>query len=202
MAKPLGRAKTHYFALGRMGRADYSGGQSAHQSLWFLGVGHCRNQTGLSRYVVSGRSLHAPKSDAAIGQRRLHAILHLLFVAQLKGRTHRLFDRADAERNETLFSPQFLAKHARHQSAAAPNGPRTQLLDSTLYGRHDVGQLWHFWAYFRVHGERRVSRQRRISKFRKIRNQALGLGAYQQTDLRYYANQPSSSAKLGLATNQ
>ena len=68
--------------LDRRGRAHLPRRQSAHQAVPVLGVGDRRGQARASRRDLPRRGVHAAEGDAPARQARLHAVVHLLHVAQ------------------------------------------------------------------------------------------------------------------------
>ncbi len=64
--------------------------QSAHEGLPVLGVGDRRGQARAPGGDLPRRGVHAAQGDAPAGQARLHAVLHLLHLAQHARGAHRV----------------------------------------------------------------------------------------------------------------
>ena len=90
--------------LDRPGREDFSGRQSAHQVVRFLGVADRRDQARSAGRHFSGRGLYTAQGHAPSGEARLLAVVHVLHVAQYQAGTHGLFHRprrGDRDANTT-----------------------------------------------------------------------------------------------------
>ena len=68
-------------------RADLPRRQSAHQTIYVLGMVHRRDQTGTSGRIVPGRSVHATEDHVSAGQARFHAVVHVLRLAKHEKRS-------------------------------------------------------------------------------------------------------------------
>ena len=79
-------------------RHDLPRRQPAHQVVPLLGVVHRRHQARASGRDLPGRGVHAAEGDALPREGRLHAVVHLLHLAQHRRRAPRVPDRADADR--------------------------------------------------------------------------------------------------------
>src|SRR5260370_42015065 len=78
-----------------------------------------RHSASPSRYHLPRRSLYAAETDEGSRQARLHAILHLLHLADAEVGAGAVSERADGLSGARLLSPQFLRQHAGY-SALAP----------------------------------------------------------------------------------
>ena len=73
-----------------------------------------RRQAAASRGDLPGRGVHAAEGHAPAGEARLHAVVHLLHLAQHEARAHRIFHGARARPRARLLPPEPVAEHARH----------------------------------------------------------------------------------------
>ncbi|KAG0920742.1 hypothetical protein G6F32_015447 [Rhizopus arrhizus] len=97
-----------------------------------------RGARAASRCAVPVRSVHPPQDDVPAGEGGIHAVLHLLHVAQRPGRTAVLPGRNLAAAASRFLPPAFLRQHPRHQSPVpADLGPR-RLPDPRRAGRDGV----------------------------------------------------------------
>ena len=85
-----------------------------------------RDQARISRRALPGRGFYASARNAAPGEARLLAVLHLFHLAQHEAGAHGLFHRADADPGARVHAPEPVAQYARHsatnrcRSAGAP----------------------------------------------------------------------------------
>ena len=105
LARPVGRAEERRRVLDRAGRADISRRQSAHQAVRVLGMAHRRDQARDSRRDLPRRGVHAAEGHAPAGEARLHAVVHLLHLAQHQARAHRVLHRTRAGPGREYFRP-------------------------------------------------------------------------------------------------
>ena len=77
--------------------------QSAHQAVRVLGVGDRRGQARASGRDLPGRGVHAAEGDAPAGEARLHAVVHLLHLAQHEAGADRVLHRAHAARRARVL---------------------------------------------------------------------------------------------------
>ncbi len=68
------------------------------------------------------RGLHAPAHHAQAGEDRLHAVVHLLHLAQYEAGIDRVLHRAHAASVARVLPAQRLAQHARHPARDAADG--------------------------------------------------------------------------------
>src|SRR5258708_28009758 len=73
-----------------------------------------RHSASPSRYHLPRRSLYAAETDEGSRQARLHAILHLLHLADAEVGAGAVSQRADGLSGARLLSPEFLRQYARH----------------------------------------------------------------------------------------
>ncbi len=98
LAGAVGRAEGRRSILDRARRHDLPRRQPAHQAVRVLGVGDRRGQARAPRGDLPRRGVHPAEGDAATGQVRVLAVLHLLHLAQHEGGADRVPHRADADR--------------------------------------------------------------------------------------------------------
>ncbi len=91
--------------LDRRRRAHLPRRQSAHQAVRVLGVGDRADQARAPGRDLPRRGVHAPEGDAPAGEARLHAVVHLLRLAQHQAGADRLFHRAHARPGREYFRP-------------------------------------------------------------------------------------------------
>ncbi len=99
----------------------------------------------LSRHDFSRRSIHAAARDVRLGQAGLHAIVHVLYMAQLEVRVAKLPGRAYAAAGQRILPAEFLAEYAGHtaQNAAGRRAPGVYASPDSC--RDAVFELWHLW---------------------------------------------------------
>ncbi len=91
-------------------RAHLPRRQPAHQAVRLLGVDDRRRAVAPSRRAVPRRGVHAAQGDAGARQARLHAVVHLLHLAQLRRRARRLPQRARALRDGGVLPAELLRR--------------------------------------------------------------------------------------------
>ena len=74
--------KGHIQRLDGSGRAHLPGGQSAHQGIPFLAVGHPGAKSKRPQCAVSGGGLHSAPGDGTAGKAGLFPVLHVLYLAR------------------------------------------------------------------------------------------------------------------------
>ena len=85
LASALARAARRVPLLDRAGRQRLPRRQSAHQGASLLGVVHRRGQGAPPRVDLSRRGVHAAQADVRAGEARLHAVVHVLHLAEHEG---------------------------------------------------------------------------------------------------------------------
>ena len=116
--------------LDRARRDDLPRRQPAHQAVPLLGVGDRRGQARASRRDLPRRGVHAAEGDALPGQARLHAVVHLLHLAQHQGGADRVLHRADRRptcastcgRTCSPNTPDILHEYLQHGGRAGVRG--------------------------------------------------------------------------------
>src|SRR6266702_3017724 len=129
--------------LDRTGGEDFAGRQPPHKTLQILGMADPRSSAPPSRCHLPRRSLYAAQTDEGPRQAWLHAILHLLYLADAEVGAGAVSDRAHRLSGARLLSPEFLRQYAGYP-ALAPAKRRT--LDVQIprrARRHAVRQLRH-----------------------------------------------------------
>ena len=136
--------------------------------------------------------LHAAEDDEAAGQGRLHAVLHLLHLAQHQGGADRVPDRADAERMPPVHAAEFLRQHAGHQPVLPADERAAGLPGAARPGRDACGQLRRLQRLRAVRGGGDAG-QGGVSRLREVRDPGLGLGPARAYPRRHRAAQPASA---------
>ena len=130
-------------ALGRARREDLPGRQPAHQAARVLGAAARRGQGAGPRRAVPRRGVHPAADDARAGQDRLHAVVHVLHLADLVGGPPRVPHRPDDEPDRRLHARQPLAEHARHPPVPPAGAGAAAVQDPRDPGRDALPQLRH-----------------------------------------------------------
>ena len=135
-----------------------------------------RGQARASRRDLPGRGVHAAEGDAPAGQARLHAVVHLLHLAQHQARADRVLHRARARARARVLPAQRVAEHARHpapstcSTAAAP-----AFMARLRAGRDAGGELRHLRPGLRAAGARAArAGQRGVPRLREVPAAPLG----------------------------
>ena len=100
--------------LDRAGRARLPRRQSRTPSRSASGSGDRRGAAATSGCDLPGRGVHAAEGDVPAGQARVHAVVHLLRLAQHEARADRVLHRAHADAGARVLPAQPLAEHAGH----------------------------------------------------------------------------------------
>ena len=122
-----------------------------------------------SRRDLPRRGLHAAEDHGAAGQARLHAVLHLLHLAQHQARADRLSDRADAgpvratSCGRTSSSTRRTSIPTTCRPAAAPASGCALVLAATLGGNYGI-----YSGFELCEAARRFPARRSISTPRSI----------------------------------
>ena len=138
LAQPLAGTDQRHPILGRTRGEDFPGRQPPHQASGVLGVSHPQGAGGLPRRRLPLRGLHQTKDDARPRQGRVHPELHLLHLAQLQARAHRVFHPTHPAGHRRLLPPKPLAKHPGHPPRPAPNRRTLRLPDARGPRSHPV----------------------------------------------------------------
>jgi starch synthase (maltosyl-transferring) len=131
----------------------FPGGQSAHQAVPFLGLADWSSPARPPRSALFVGIVHPPQSDGRIGQRRLHAILHLLHLAHSQKGGGGVHDRADPNRVARIFPAELLAQYARYFAVRAHGRQCQCICQKAAHGLHPVLQLRPLRPCLRVFGE-------------------------------------------------
>src|SRR6266404_2959280 len=89
------------------------------------------------------RSLHAAKTDEGPRQAWLHAILHLLYLADAEVGAGAVSDRTHRLSGARLLSPEFLRKYAGYPALASAKRRALDVQIPRRAGRHAVSHLRH-----------------------------------------------------------
>src|ERR1700712_3686791 len=98
--------------LDRTGREDLPGRQSPHQTIPVLGMADPRDPASSSRRDLPCRSVHPAETDEGARQARLHAVLHLFYLADAKVGAGAISHRTDALPGARFLSPELLRQYA------------------------------------------------------------------------------------------
>ena len=169
LADTLGGPRRHRAILDRQGRADLPRRQSPHEALRLLGVAHRRHPSHRSRRALPLRGVHAAQADVSPREARLHAVLHLLHVADGKAGTRRLSRGGHDATGRRVFPAELLAQHARHPPRDAPAGWPADVHGAARARGPHRGQLGDVWPRDGTpRGDAPGGGQRGIPRLRKI----------------------------------
>src|SRR5712671_6424234 len=129
--------------LDRTGRQDLPGRQSPHKALQILGMADPRGSAPPSRCHLPRRSFYAAQTDEGARQAWLHAILHLLYLADAEVGAGAVSDRTDRLSGARLLSPEFLRQYAGYPALASAKRRTLDLQIPRRACRHAVSQLRH-----------------------------------------------------------
>src|SRR5207249_2660296 len=133
-------------------------------------------------------SLYGFRSEGA-GQGRLHAVLHLLHVAQREAGAGRLSDRDHDAAGGRVLPRQPVAQHTRHPARDAAGGRTAGVPDAARAGRHPVLALRHLFG-LRARREHALrARLRGVPERREVRAEGPRLERARQPGRRRHADQ-------------
>ena len=178
LAGAVARARERVRVLDRRGRAHIPRRQPAHQAVPVLGMGDRRDQARASGRDLPLGGIHAPEGDAPAGQARLHAVVHVLHLAQHQAGAHRILHRADARTGARILPPELLAEHARHPARASADRRPAGVHGAARAGGDAGRELRHLRPGVRAARARAArARRRGVSRLREVRAAPLGPGA-------------------------
>ena len=148
---------------------------------------------------LPGRGVHAAGGDAVPGEGRVHAVLHLLHLAQHEGGARGLLHRADAPTEmREYFRPNLFANtpdilHAYLQHGGRPAFEARLLLAATL------GASYGIYSGFELCESRAVPRHRGICRLGEVPVPGVGLESSRAHRRARHAGQPDPPRASSLA---
>ena len=115
------------------------------------------------------RSLYAPEDHERTRERRLLAIVYVLYVAQHESGPHGVRRRTRANRDGRLLPAEFFSEHAGHSSAVSADG-RPRRISHSAHARSDAFERVRDLQRLRTLRKRGAPGARRISGFGEVRN--------------------------------
>ena len=141
-----------------------------------LGMADRRGEARPSRGDLPRRGLHAAEDHVPPGEARLHAVVHLLHLAQHQARTDRVLHRAHASRVARVLPAEPVAEHAGHPDRVPAIRRPAGVHAARLVLAATLGASYGIYgpAFELLRARRARSRQRGVSRLREVRDPHLG----------------------------
>ena len=156
--------------------------QPAHQALRVLGVADRVRARDGSRRALPRGGVHAPACDGAAREDRLHAVVHVLHVAQREVGARGVLPRADATRRTSTTSARTCGRtHPTSSTRPCRRATRATFIVRFVLAAGLERELRHLRSGVRAAGTHAArSRQRGVPRLREVRGAPLGPRAARQ----------------------
>ena len=153
-----------------------------------------------SRRDLPGRGVHAATRDVAAGEARLHAVVHLLHLAQHQGGAREVLHELTQAPVARVLPPQSVAEHARHPPRV-PAGRRPPGVHGALVLAATLGASYGIYgpAFELCENTPREPGSEEYLRLGEVRDQAVGSERPMGPQGSAHASQPDPPRKPGAA---